>query len=81
MKATGLVSNDMFMRCIEVALKDIPKIGDERKRMPEEKALADLWLAMDEIKAKVVYVQSELPLSYGQQSLDLDGNTDKEEIL
>lgn len=81
MKATGLVSNDMFMRCIEVALKVIPRIGDERKRIPEEKALADLWLAMDEIKSKVVYVQSELPLSYGQQSLDLDGNTDKEEIL
>lgn len=81
MKTTGLVSNDMFMRCIEVALKVIPRIGDERKRIPEEKALADLWLAMDEIKAKVVYVQSELPLSYGQQSLDLDGNTDKEEIL
>jgi len=42
MKATGLVSNDMFMRAIEVALKVIPRIGDERKRIPEEKALADL---------------------------------------
>lgn len=78
MKATGLVSNDMFMRCIEVALKVIPKIGHERKRIPEEKALADLWLAMDEIKAKVVYVQSELELSYGQQSLDLDVNVNED---
>jgi hypothetical protein len=40
--------------------------------MPEEKVLADLWLAMDEIKAKVVYVQPVLPLSYGEQSLDFD---------
>jgi hypothetical protein len=78
MKATGLVSNDMFMRCIEVALKVIPRIGDERKRIPEEKALADLWLAMDEIKAKVVYVQPELELSYGQQSLDLDVNVNED---
>jgi putative DNA methylase len=54
MKATGLVSSDMFMRTIEVALKVIPRIGDEKKRIPEEKLLLDLWLAMDEIKAKVV---------------------------
>ncbi|WP_243146744.1 hypothetical protein [Scytonema sp. UIC 10036] len=59
------------MRTFEVALKVIPRIGDEKKRIPEEKALLDLWLAMDEIKAKVSYVQSELPLSYGQMSLDL----------
>ncbi|MFB2879480.1 DUF1156 domain-containing protein [Floridanema aerugineum] len=72
MKATGLVSNDMFMRTIEVALKVIPRIGDEKKRIPEEKALLDLWLAMDEIKAKVVVEQLELPLQYGQLSLDLD---------
>ncbi|KYC37325.1 DNA methylase [Scytonema hofmannii PCC 7110] len=71
MKTTGLVSNDLFMRTFEVALKVIPRIGDEKKRIPEEKALLDLWLAMDEIKAKVSYVQSELPLSYGQMSLDL----------
>ncbi|MDH6065386.1 DUF1156 domain-containing protein [Umezakia ovalisporum] len=57
MKNTGLVSNDLLMRTFEVALKVIPHIGDERKRIPEEKALLDLWLAMDEIKAKVVYVQ------------------------
>ncbi|WP_413280492.1 hypothetical protein [Floridanema evergladense] len=60
------------MRTIEVALKVIPRIGDEKKRIPEEKALLDLWLAMDEIKAKVVVEQLELPLQYGQLSLDLD---------
>ena len=81
MKATGLVSNDLFMRVIEVALKVIPKIRDERKRIPEERALSDLWLAMDEIKAKVVYVQPELKLSYGQQSLDISAvNNNKDEF-
>ncbi len=79
MKATGLVSNDLFMRAIEVALKVIPRIGDEKKRIPEEKALADLWLAMDEIKAKVVYVQPALPLTYGQQVLDLSIDTNEDE--
>ncbi|MBW4588294.1 DUF1156 domain-containing protein [Aetokthonos hydrillicola Thurmond2011] len=67
MKNTGLVSNDLFMRTFEVALKVIPRIGDEKKRIPEEKALLDLWLAMDEIKAKVSYVQTELPLNEGGQ--------------
>jgi hypothetical protein len=70
MEVTGLVSNDLFMRTIEVALKVIPRIGDEKKRMVEEKVLLDLWLAMDEIKGKVkIYEQLELPL--GQLSLDL----------
>ena len=79
MKATGLVSNDLFMKAIEVTLKVIPRIRDERKRIPEEKALADLWLAMDEIKAKVVYVQPELELDFAQQTLDLNlDNTDNE---
>lgn len=79
MKATGLVSNDLFMKAIEVTLKVIPRIRDERKRIPEEKALADLWLAMDEIKAKVVYVQPELELDFTQQTLDLNlDNTDNE---
>ena len=50
------------MRAWEVALKVIPRIGNERKRIPEEKALADMWLAMDEIQAKVVYEQTELAL-------------------
>jgi len=79
MKNTGLVSNDMFMRAIEVALRVIPRIGDEKKRIPEEKALADLWLAMDEIKAKVVYHQPDLELEGGQQTLNFDAN--EEEII
>jgi adenine-specific DNA methylase len=78
LKSTGLLSNDLFMRSWEVALKVIPRIGDERKRIPEEKALADLWLAMDEIKAKVVYVQPELDLGYGQQTLDFGAVMDNE---
>ena len=69
LKTTGLLSNDLFMRSWEVALKAIPHIGDERKRMVEEKALADLWLAMDEIQAKVLYVQPELDLEEGQMGL------------
>jgi putative DNA methylase len=72
LKSTGLLSNDLFMRSWEVALKVIPRIGDERKRIPEEKALADLWLAMDEIKAKVIYIQPELELGSGQQTLNFD---------
>lgn len=74
MKSTGLVGNDLFMRSFEVALKVIPRIADEKKRIVEEKALLDLWLAMDEIKAKVSYKQTELPLDVGgQMSLDLFG--------
>ncbi|MEG4807250.1 DUF1156 domain-containing protein [Microcoleus sp. F8-D3] len=68
MKKTALTDHDNFMRAIEVALKVIPRIGDEKKRIPEEKALLDLWLAMDEIKAKVVYEQMELQFE-GQLSL------------
>ncbi|MEG5056075.1 DUF1156 domain-containing protein [Microcoleus sp. B13-B6] len=71
MKKTALTDNDNFMRAIEVALKVIPRIGDEKKRIPEEKALLDLWLAMDEIKAKVVYQQMEIPFE-GQLSLDFN---------
>jgi putative DNA methylase len=71
LKTTGLISNDLFMRAWEVALKVIPRIGDERKRIPEEKALADLWLSMDEIQAKFLYVQPELDLKEGQQTLNL----------
>lgn len=59
------------MRAWEVALKVIPRIGDERKRILEEKALADLWLSMDEIQAKFLYVQPELDLKEGQQALNL----------
>ncbi len=67
LKNTGLVSNELFMRTFEVALKVIPRIGDEKKRLTEEKALLDLWLAMDEIKAKVSYVQPEIPFNEGGQ--------------
>lgn len=72
MKATGLLSNEMFMRSWEVALRVIPHISDPRKRIPEEKALADLWLAMDEIKEKVRYEQPELDFTGGQIGLDFD---------
>ncbi|MGB3655409.1 MAG: DNA methylase, partial [Rivularia sp. (in: cyanobacteria)] len=67
LKNTGLVSNDLFMRTFEVALKVIPQIRDEKKRIPEEKVLQELWLSMDEIKAKVSYVQQELDLNEGGQ--------------
>ncbi|MBE9215083.1 DUF1156 domain-containing protein [Plectonema cf. radiosum LEGE 06105] len=67
LKNTGLVSNDLFMRTFEVALKVIPQIRDEKKRIPEEKVLQELWLSMDEIKAKVSYVQQELELNQGGQ--------------
>jgi hypothetical protein len=72
MKATGLLSNEMFMRAWEVALRVIPHISDPRKRIPEEKALADLRLAMEEIKAKVSYVQPEINFAIGQMGLDFD---------
>lgn len=71
LKNTGLISNDLFMRTFEVALKVIPQIRDEKKRIPEEKVLQELWLSMDEIKAKVSYVQQELELNQGGQ-LELD---------
>jgi adenine-specific DNA methylase/REP element-mobilizing transposase RayT len=69
LRATELINNDLFMRAWEVTLKVIPLIRDSKKRIPEEQALADLWLAMDEIKAKVIYVQQELDLGTVQQSL------------
>lgn len=68
MKKTALTDNDNFMRAIEVALKVIPRTKDEKKRIPEEKALLDLWLVMDEIKAKVSYKQMEIQFE-GQLSL------------
>lgn len=39
----------------------------KKKRIPEEKALLDLWLAMDEIKAKVSYKRTEIRLNQGGQ--------------
>ena len=68
-----------FMRAWEVALRVIPHISDPRKRIPEEKALADLWLAMDEIKAQVRYEQREINLSIGQIGLDFDTTESEEE--
>lgn len=50
------------MRAWEITLRAIPHIGDSKKCLPEEQTLADLWLAMDEIRAKVRYVQPELEL-------------------
>jgi len=71
MEVTGLVSNDLFMRTIEVMFKVFESIGDAKKQIPEYQALLDLWLAMDEIKGKVkIYDQLELPL--GQLSLKLE---------
>ena len=66
LKKTELLTNDQFMKAWEVALKAIPHIGDEKKRIPEEKVLADLWLAMDEIQAKVRYVTPEDEEGSGQ---------------
>ena len=57
------------MRAWEITLRAIPRIGDTKKRIPEEQALADLWLAMDEIKAKVRYIQPELELGEVQGNL------------
>ena len=65
MHDTGLVSNDMFSKTMEVAFKVIPQ------NVPEHKALLDLWLAMDEIKSKVVYEQMEINLDDGQMNLEL----------
>lgn len=72
MKATGLLSNEMFMRSWEVALRVFSSMKDYRKNIPEAKSLADLWLAMDEIKAKVIYVQPEIDFTGGQMGLDFD---------
>ncbi|MCA6622272.1 MAG: hypothetical protein IM542_06790, partial [Pseudanabaena sp. M165S2SP1A06QC] len=46
---------------------------------PEEKALADLWLSMDEIKAQVSYVQPEIDFTGGQMGLDFDTTEVEEE--
>jgi hypothetical protein len=54
MKNTGLISNDMLMKTLEIAFKVIPQ------NTLEHKHLLSLWLAMDEIKAKVVIEQLKL---------------------
>ncbi len=53
---TELLSNDHFMKAWEVALKVIPDVCLEKQ------VLLDLRLAIDEIKAKVVYVQTEMAI-------------------
>ena len=57
---------------------DYPHISDPRKRIPEEKVLADLWLSMDEIKVKVSYVQPELDFVGDQMGLAFDTTELKE---
>jgi putative DNA methylase len=56
LKNTGLISNEMLMKTIEIAFKVIPKNTNEHN------TLTSLWLSMDEIKAKVVYEQTRLSL-------------------
>ncbi|MDJ0579677.1 DUF1156 domain-containing protein [Crocosphaera sp.] len=54
MQKTGLVNNDKFMKTLEVAFKVIPT------KVKEKDTLVNLWLGIDEIKAKVTYQQGEL---------------------
>jgi hypothetical protein len=54
MQKTGLVSEDRFMKTLEVAFKVIP---DKAK---EKDSLVNIWLGIEEIKAKVTYQQGEL---------------------
>lgn len=54
MQKTGLVGNDLFMKTLEIAMKVIPDGAGERQ------LLKNLWLGIDEIKAKVIYQQGEL---------------------
>ncbi|NJQ98565.1 MAG: hypothetical protein HC784_15185, partial [Hydrococcus sp. CSU_1_8] len=54
LKNTGLISNEMLMKTIEIALKVIPQ------KVEEHKILTSIWLSMDEIKAKVIYEQNKL---------------------
>lgn len=50
---------------LSVTLKLYPL--HKKKCIREEKVLLDLWLAMDEIKAKVSYKQTEIRLNQGRQ--------------
>ncbi|MEL4895800.1 DUF1156 domain-containing protein [Crocosphaera sp. Alani8] len=54
LQKTGLVNNDKFMKTLEVAFKVIPT------KVKEKDTLVNLWLGIDEIKAKVTYQQGEL---------------------
>jgi hypothetical protein len=54
MKTTGLVSNDQFMKTLEIAYKVMPE------SVAEKKTLKNIWLAMDEVQAKVQLIQGNL---------------------
>ncbi len=54
MKKTGLNCNDLLTKTIEVAFKVIPD------NVKEKQTLVNLWLGIDEIKSKVVYLQEEV---------------------
>ncbi|MDE5123449.1 MAG: DUF1156 domain-containing protein [Trichodesmium sp. St19_bin1] len=64
MEKTGLLSNEMFMQTIEVALKVIPD------KIEEEQTLMNLCLMMDEIKDNVSTQGEQLELFEQQLSLD-----------
>ena len=64
MEKTGLLSNEMFMQTIEVALKVIPD------KIEEEQTLINLCLMMDEIKDNVSTQGKQLELFEQQLSLD-----------
>ena len=64
MEKTGLLSNEMFMQTIEVALKVIPD------KIEEEQTLINLCLMMDKIKDNVSTQGKQLELFEQQLSLD-----------
>ena len=64
MEKTGLLSNEMFMQTIEVALKVIPD------KIEEEQTLMNLCLMMAEIKDNVSTQGEQLELFEQQLSLD-----------
>ena len=64
MEKTGLLSNEMFMQTIEVALKVIPD------KIEEEQTLMNLCVMMDEIKDNVSTQGKQLELFEQQLSLD-----------
>jgi adenine-specific DNA methylase len=54
LQKTGLVSNDYFIKTLAIALQVIPS------KVKEKEILTNLWLGLEEIKAKVVYQQTQL---------------------
>ncbi|WP_072619185.1 DUF1156 domain-containing protein [Spirulina major] len=66
LKNTGLLENDYFIKTLEVAFRVLPQ------STPEYQTLLNIWLGMEEIKAKVVVEQLELNLGdEGQLKLNL----------